>query len=573
MDDFAAGTIRRTTLITRQALSKLSRKVRTADDGNRDDALDYNDGIMRSLLRTKIKQRFGQELQIVDNTTGDTGGSYETIARPADIAAIDNDFYETITSNSLARIIRTLSTLFNQPTQDWQYVVGSGKEQAPAEDVAERIAKNRTAGKAQKALIRTDKIANLLQVGVMRLGWRANHLTYHAVPPQCVYLGFGLTVIDDDKPVSADLTDIEDASIVAFKVASGSNEVKDTFYAYIGRSSDWPDGRAVQYRAKAWDDILSMKPDDHNPDILNEWKAEDGTIANPLTYAQNQLDVGIEKVPYEYPVIFFQGEDITQETMLPKTEQGLDLYWNIEECDVMLSSLMKSARISAQGLNVISNPDGDPLPKIIEGTIVLNGTQTFAQYNIAASNSKDAMEVYVKEIRSISEGRGVPGHLVVADDATDESSGRALIVRYLPLLEVREDRKQANTAAVDRLFWIEMSLSSAHTGEWDWPTDIQQIWDAGHMELPLNPVELLAQLETEKKLGLINKIGLTKKYRSVTDAEAIAILRALKEQDENEEVADLLDEPAAPAPAGFGGIQDKILANRAGRQQPKKEGE
>lgn len=523
----------------RQPITILPNKVSADDNALRNQALDYYDGAAHPLLSAFIKKRFGIGIKKIKDSKGEefttfTFGEFEV--------AVDNGQYESVTTQALRRIVNELATLFNQPTQSFKYFV-EGKKNTAAEKVEALLRDYRTKGGFKRTLIRADRLAVLLQVSGVQLTWRKG-LRYSAFAPQCIHLGFGET-IKDGEAVPINCTDIEDASIVAFRLEESTNKA-DVFFAYIGRSEDNPAGRAIKYTARHWNEV----PDIGGKEILYE-HILDGAPANPLTWAQNKM--GLEKVPYEYPVVLLIGDDYGVERLLPKTDQGLDLYENCLEFDTAISRLLKYSLSSAQGIKVIESPNGGSVPLTLEGVVVVEGGQKLSLHNIAASNAQAAMTVVVQIARAIAEGWGVPGHLVVADDATDTQSGVALGIKYRPLVDRRKERQELNSDAMERLFRLELSMVACHEGgqHWEIPSGIKQAWDSGQLAIPQNPTEKLAQFETEMAMGMTDIFEVIKQYYNLPSIQdAIAYVETLqKRQDKQRELVEAVTPNEAPGQA------------------------
>lgn len=529
-------------LLCRQHTDSLSNRVSADSNGLRNDALDYYDGAAHPLLSSFIKKRFGIGIKKIKDSKGE---EYTTYTFGEVEVAVDNGQYETVTTQALRRIVNELATLFNQPTQVFKYFI-EGKDSKEGDKVETLLKKHRTKGGFQQTVIRADRLSCLLHVSGVQLTWRKG-LRYSAFAPQCLYLGFGDT-IQDGTEVPVDCASIEDASVVAFRMEESTSDA-DVFYAYIGRSKEYPAGRAIKYTARYWHNI----PDVGDKGVIYEHTIE-SKPANPLTWAQNTM--GIEKVPYEYPIVLFIGDDYGVGRLLPRTDQGLDLYKNCLEFDVAVSRLLKYSLASAQGIKVIESPNGGNVPQTLEGVAVVEGGQKLSLHNIAASNSQAAMEVVVKIARAIAEGWGVPGHLVVADDATDTQSGIAIGMKYRPLLDRRKERQELNRDAIERLFRLELSMIAAHEGgkSWEIPEGIQQHWDAGQLDIPQNPTERLTQFEKEMTLGMTDLFEVVKQYYNLPSIDAsIAYIDALSKRkvDNAELIAAAQPDKPLSAPEGI----------------------
>ena len=530
-------------LLVRQSFRDLSSKFSADDNGLRNQVLDYYDGAAHPLLKDFIKKRFGIGIK---KTKDSKGEEYTTYTFGEVEVAVDNGQYETVTTQALRRIVNELATLFNQPTQVFKYFVEGKTDSKDGENIEALLGKHRAKGGFKPTLIRADRLSNLLQVSGVQLTWRRG-LRYSAFAPQCIHLGFGDT-IKDGVDVPVDCANIEDATVVAFRLEESAGDA-DVFFAYIGRSEDYPVGRAIKYTARYWSEI----PDVGEEGIIHEHVLDDAP-ANPLTWAQNKM--GAEKVPYEYPVVLFIGDDYGVGRLLPGTDQGLDLYKNCLEFDVAVSRLLKYSLASAQGIKVIESPNGGSVPLTLEGVVVVEGGQKLSLHGIAASNAQAAMGVVVQIARAIAEGWGVPGHLVVADDATDTQSGVAIGLKYRPLIDRRKERQELNRDAVERLFRLELSMIAAHEGgkSWEIPEGIQQSWNAGQIDVPQNPTERLSQFEKEIEMGMTDLFEAIKQYYNLPSVDAaIAYVDALQKRKADN--AELLSaaQPEAP-PSGPEGI-------------------
>lgn len=563
MNDFQFNTQTRDNRRLRQSLVEVRRKLRADDNAERDRALDCMEQASHDHLLKHIMQRWATGLKQVKD---EAKGEYYITYTYGDVqSAIDAGHYETIVSNTLARIVDARSTLFSQPLQNWQYVTGGQDGQ---DNVANLLSGYRERGEAMLNLVRVDRLSNLLFTAFLRVSWRAGRLVYTPIPPQCIYLGYGDTVMEDGQTVSADTADLEDASIVTMRIKdTGSDEsTKEPAYqAYVGRCEAYPQGRCVKYRGGNWFDV----PEKGSRGIIEEYEIN-GQEANPLTWAQNQM--GIEAVPYEYPVIAIHGGFTTTPALLPATEQGMDLYHDCLEIDAALSRILKAGLEAATGTKVINKGNG-VLPPTVEGVVVINDGQTFDVKTVGASNAQIAMDVLIKQMRTIAEGYRVPGHLVVADEATDQQSGVALRVRLQPLIGLHKERAELNRAQINKLARIELGLHGCHTNDWSWPTDVKQSWDPGEIEVPLDPMQELDRLKREYDEGYIDKAEQIRQYFGMlTIDDAIAWMEKL--QHRKEDYAELYKsfeskwttgQPQGQPPLALGGLAARLQAAKAAK--------
>ncbi|MCP4640269.1 MAG: DUF2460 domain-containing protein [bacterium] len=496
------------------------------DAAGANNALDYGDKLRdRELLEDFTVTRYATGIKRADDTSdsstsvSSTGG-YDTYVQGDTEAAIRvANKFEIVPSGTYTRVIEERANLFSHPRQRWTFAGADGESN---DDVEALVAAHRKAGGAAHALTRWDKAACAINASVLRVSWRSAHLAYETIRPTALRIQWPGSIIEgganSDEDRAPVYTDIEDALAVGIELRSATSVGQaSTWMCYMGRSTDYPDGRCVTYEARQWE----LPPKPGAAGIVDEWQTPGGDVANPLTWLQNQHPTD---VLYEYPVVVLYGSDGgTDQCVLPVSTS---LYSKFTDLDSANSRNLTAASKASTGTLAIEDPGNAGLPETTEGHIALRREQKVSQVGASASNSKDASEVFNSYVQQVAEAEGVPGYTVIAGGKAPESAA-ALVIRSEPAKNARARRVKLNMDAVEKLTSLELYLIALHSGVEHW--DVVVSWDAGEYVAPI-PQELRAKVLSEAKAaGYIDHVEAVRDYHGFdTRDEAKDYLRMLE---------------------------------------------
>lgn len=603
--------------LTREAFVSLQRESRAVSDERLDDALTLLDGIDpltgetdADLINDLVRQRYAIGIR------ANSDGSFSEYTHQDVQQAIYSGGLERISVRTYRRIAEATATLFSQHDQSWD-LGGEEKEKKsspernpikpptqtpeqkawgipaspdsggpsldwegePEEEDEDQktLVSLRERARFDVSMVRADRIAVALGSCLVRVLWRSGRLVYEAVPPQCVYLGYGQSLADESESKadadadegaqktsprrSVDTSEIEDASVVAIKLPrvssedSSSAENKTHYVAYFGRSEGYPTGRCVEYLSDEWWHI----PEPGLSGIIYE-HAVGGKIANPLTALQDQL--GPEACPWEYPVTVIYGTDSPQVSALPL--HGLSLYDACLELDLAWSRMLACAHRAASKTAVLTRTEASNVnpPSCIEGAVALSPGENLEWKGNPAADVESATNVIGRLARTLAEAWNVPGYMVLDDEtATQPTSGVALAIRTQPMINHRNMRERINRASVMRLFDLERCIVQAATGKEPWPADTELTWYPGRLVTPRNELELLQQLQLGITAKVIDTVDAIKEYHQfATDKEAEEYARKIAKRSREVPTA------SSTGARGFGGIVPGAARGAFGQQ-------
>lgn len=516
----------RTTELIRQTSLKLRDVEYHSDAITVDNALAYFE---RQNDTAYVKEKYKDRAAIGIRKKAGTA-TYETYVKGRAAEQIDNGELEVVTVGLGPRIINARATLFTNKTQSWDYVTGEGKVQAKDEDTAKLIAEQRRLGSFDIEVSDADYIASGIETGPLYVDWMGGHLIYRSFSPNCFFAKFSDTVIDNGIERGVDYLNIEDAACIVILLSTkkdsneGSKHVNQ-YIAYYGRSDEYPLGRRVQYQASDWRKIPEV---DTDKDAI-EYRLNSGEVANPLSYmAAQKASKGI--VVPEYPVCLFRGGlTKTQDTLVPISTS---LYESCMEVDIAMSKLLKAGLTSALGKDVVTNELGYEVPRLLEGAILLRKGQTLSIMGQPVSNAQGAMEITKDMMRSIAEGYGVPGYMVIEQPGGNPESGIALMVRTAPLIEEREKRIKQNKSIVDRLWQIERNLYEFVMNSPLGSEDTRQIWNPGRYVVPESELEKVQRLTQAMEKGFIDYVRAVRDFNDLpTDQDAIDFIEKMRDEE------------------------------------------
>jgi hypothetical protein len=487
-------------------------------------------------VRAKMKTRGAIGIKKKEGEAG-----YETYTKQRTSQMIESGEMEVITSGTGAKILGTLSSLFTNPTQSWTYL-SEDDEPLEEEDVAELFA-HREAGGFETSLPQADWISNAVGTGPLLLSWSSGHLTYNPFSPACLYAKYHDFISDNSEPRGVNYKDLEDATVVVVE----TNAVLDTtasateaqFIAFFGRSTDYPYGRMVQYKADAWDGW----PDANDPNAI-DYRLDSGEIANPLSW----LAATGEGTGVEYPIIMIDGGiSVTHQQIAPVSTS---LFENCLEIDVAFSRLLKDSLENALGTKAIKSGMTTHLPRTLSGAVHLMDDQEMQIHFVPNSNADIAFKITKEQARAIAESHGVPGYIIISEAGALPESGIALAIRTQPLIQNRNTRISLNKTPVAKMFDIERGLYQFHRNEPLLP-GTRQVWNPGRFIMPENELDKLNRLSTALDKRAISYVRYIRDLHNLaTDDDAVDYIEEMARQDA-EFPAPVTVQPRAGLPAGI----------------------
>lgn len=510
-------------------------KLRDDDDSAIvNDAIDYFDRQNDiAQIRDKMKARFATGIaQDSSNADQTTSGNYEYYTRGKQAAAIDGDFYETVSTGIGNQIAKTIASLFTADDQSWSFL----QNDTPDDTTADIVELMREKGGFYTKAEAVDFTSCCINCAIMHVYWSSDELNYDLVLPGSIRFLFGDTVLDGDVYRPTNREKIEDATAIIIETGNDDQggDARRSFLAYIGANERYPDGRMVSYRA---DDYLPI-PDIGADNITSEY-SHDGSAkpANPMTYLKNH---GTGKTgwawPYEYPISIFYGGISTINRKKEILPTSTTLYEVCLELELMYSALLKTARDNARGKDVITLTDASAeisLPKSLDIPVMKPG-QTYEVKGRAAKESLDAMEVLKFDVQAVAAGYSVPGYMLIgAGSAGSVESGISLAIQTAPLEAMRQRRIRINKQSVRRVFEIEKALLAEYFAA-NTPIDpkTEQSWNPGTMGYPQPETERLAAITASRDAGYIDHFEATRQALKLsTISEAEEIIRQYVERD------------------------------------------
>jgi hypothetical protein len=464
-----------------------------------------------STIRDAMRNRFAVGI------TKDEFG-YQSYSKGMVDAAISQGLYESISSGIATKIINSLANLFSKEDQTWSYVDENGEE---SEELAELIGLSRAAGAFSTEMVIADRISCGIESCPLLIQINGNSLNYTSFSPANIHILFANTIIENGVPRAPNTLDIEDASCVVIKLSDvddiTSVENQNNYLAIFGRSEDYPMGRYVQYKSLVWNNIPYVGAQGAHDFYIGE------EVANPLSWmASNYPD----KIIPEYPIIVIAGgNSLTRNKII---EISTSLYDAAVELDVGYSRVLKDALSASTGTKIVSNPDGSPIPKTLEGDVVLNGIQSISMMQQNASNCLTTLQVLGQISKSVAESYSVPGYQILNEVSNE--SGISLIIKNKPMIDHRQYRIKLNEPQVQKMFKIEQTLIEFATGK-DFGA-VKQVWNPGSINVPETETEKITRIQTALTAGLISYVHAIKQLHNLsTDEEARNMIDKMRAED------------------------------------------
>jgi hypothetical protein len=200
------------------------------------------------------------------------------------------------------------------------------------------------------------------------------------------------------------------------------------------------------------------------------------------------------------------------------------------EVDLAYSRLMKDALSAATGKTLVTNEQGAPLPRSLEGAVALQKGQTLEVTGRPAINAKFALDVINDDAVLLGSGFGVPGYMIVTDSLAVPTSGIALAIRTKPLIEARERRVKLNRTQVNKVYHIERGLLEVHS-DTTLP-QAKQVWNPGRMMVPETEMEKINNLSMAMDKKLKSYVRAVRDYYDLPDDDAaVEMIEKIEQQN------------------------------------------
>jgi hypothetical protein len=515
----------------RESVNDLSLLNSMTDNEVLDDAKAYFDRRKdHDFVKSAIQVRYGIGIK-KETDPNNKDASIETYVKQDFNIAINTGSIEALTIGFGQKIVNALSTLFTEEGHSMTLVHDSIDSDG-LEEVDQLLETNRTDGGFDTAIVEADEQSIQVGSGAILVGFNDGSLVYDSYIPSAVRFYFPELIIDGDtgKKRTPVTDDIEDCIAVVVRLST-VDLVQNNYLAILGRSTECPNGRFVQYQASS---ITTEIPDIGDDSIVSEYEI-DGGVANPLSVMANQFPD--EPVP-EYPISIIKGVVSSKTTPMPTSTS---LYEDCLEFDVATSHSLSGSQKAATGCDVLSLDEkgqGRPLPRTLDGAIVTQAGQTLEHVSKDAGDADTSFNTTKKMMVECASGWTVPDYMVSSEDHTvDAASGIALEVKTRPLIKGRNKRIRKNTEAVNRLFNIEKYLLFAHSEGDDSVLntllECSQVWNAGEIRLPEDRTKMVERLGAAMEKGLIDQVEAIRDYYALpTEAEAVELYEKLKERSE-----------------------------------------
>ena len=479
-------------------------------------SLDYHDGNDRYYIEDKMADRFATEVIKTKNKQTGELETHQIRSQHAKRVAIQNHFYEATPRKIHRKITTWVGSLAN--TSVFTYT----KDGKPDEEFQQDMQSERQNGAFALAFARTDQISVMVGSCIMMPQVINDSFNYQPIPPSKVWVPFGESIKQDsasgeeiDRPVNK--LRLEDALAVVVHLG------EKNYVAYFGRSTDYPQGRRVEYEAESWDTIPEPYDDSAT---TRDYIGDSGEIANPLTEWQDKQG---DFTSPEYPIIVWQGDsDGIGKELIPVSDT---LYLSSLEIDLSASRTSMSANKGARGAWMIENGIGasTAVPQAVdEGLGTLKEGQKMVVLTVPSGNIAEARNTNEADADYLSDAYGIPPYLMSLSKNTQVPSGEALIQANKPLEWKRKERYAINRDEMKRLFDIEMALAGIEGGE-PVNSDVKQNWMVLPMDVQKTKVQLLEEAKLERELGIIDEAEMLVRVNPdiETREEAEAYLKSL----------------------------------------------
>lgn len=514
--------------LIREALTDLNNLTRLTDISIVDDMVNYyRRRTDKTTVRTAIKNRYGYGIKKVDDGV-ESGTTIETYAREGFTEQVDEGLIEAISSGFGPKIVNALATLFTERTQKYTYNhENEDTDTEPAEDL---LNKHRDYGGYNSTLTAADKLSIQAGSSAVYISWARDHLRYQKFSPADISVFYSDYITEDGETRLVDQSDLNDATAVRIRL-SQVDATTWNFLLIMGRSDIWPMGRQVTYQS---DETGGELPEVGAEGVF-DWYPEGGSeVANPLSYyAEQNPD---ESYP-EYPLAILYGGTTDSGDTLPITTS---LYNDCVEIDLAASHILSTSQEAAAGTLVIERSEtgrNKNLPTQLTGKFALDQGQKVLRVDSNSQASLDAIQA-LKDLQvQIASGYGVPDYMAVSEDhMLEAASGISLQIKTKPLKQARTNRIELNQPFIRDIFAIEKILIELHSEENSTPEfallkELEQVWDAGELEIPENKKEKTERNIAAKEAGGIDEIEFIRRENNfVTDEEAINFYRKMAER-------------------------------------------
>jgi hypothetical protein len=478
-------------------------------------------------------------------------GGHTTYVRPAEQLKIDQGFYPFISTGLFPQIVGATSTLFTQDDQHWDFLKDEINEEdgkpIRAGDVAEAVMNYRIGGNFAQAIETVDYVSSSVESAILHIYLYGYRLWYDPVLPTNIHVVFGdrVTEFSDEDSVNGveravNNQNIDDASIVVIRLGDvktaaddGNTKKQARWAAYIGKNETpgYELGRFVTYTQA---DYWPIPPLDTDQEDVFDYRhiepgQSTGPICNPLTYIKEEGKELAELTRAEYPVSILRGgvRKVVDELLPTSTS----LYESCLEIELAWSRLLHGCSESMSGIDVIGLAPGSvEIPKSLK-KVVLRANQTFQHFDTASgSEQAQVLQIITTEI---SQGRNVPGYMVIGSPNVQPESGISLAIQSAPLITFRGKRYRVNADSIERIFEIEKGIIGEYRGMVAKPLlGVKQIHDPGTWNPPRDEATRTEEIVADREAELIDHPeAVRRKHKLKTVAEAEDLILEYEQRD------------------------------------------
>jgi hypothetical protein len=441
--------------------------------------LDYHDGNDVQHIKQWMAERFATEITRTEDDKGNIQYN-QTKSKKAQVAAIRHNLFEVTPRGTTRKVTTNVATLSENSIFKFE------QNGQPADEFAIDLTESRDEGQFGLMFSRLDEVSVVAGSACLLIQVSNGEFQYQAVLPDKVWIIFGEQLeVDGDKMPVNELR-LDHAQCIILQTD------EDQYAAYFARSTEYEQGRFVQYESKNWANIPDVGTEE-----TGEYIGKNGEIANPLTEMQ---DTYKEYTTPEYPIVTWQGttSGIGKE-LLPVVT---NLYEASKEIDLTASRTSMSANKAARGAWYVytdSNGVSGGYSSVDEGVNKMAPGETATVLTVPAGNIDAAEKVNKSNTQYLLDSYSIPSYNMSADQAVNMPSGAALMEANKPSVKYQEKRKDINDSSMSRWFEIEKSLATIENGEMV-GKDVEQIWELKPADIYKTDLEILT--EGEKRIAM-----------------------------------------------------------------------
>jgi len=503
-------------------------------------------------IHDKMKSRYARSIAKVDGSSDVSASGWETIVRGDVATAINNGFYETVSTGFCSSVVRAHATLFNADDQQWNWTTGEGDAEKKSDDVSAIITEHRHNGQFSNVMEGIDSVASNVESCFLHMYFQGVDLHYDVVYPQDIYFMPCQTITEkvDGKEINraANLSDIEDYAGIVIRLASAgskgdydSSADQDQFLAYVGRSEENPLGRRVIYQARDWKSL----PEPGSKNIIEENDSDAGKRCNPLSRLVHDQSYG----RYEYPIVPIRGGHMAVSKDVRPISTSL--YMSSLELDLNWSKILKETSFGVGGAKVLTIKQGLPIPDSLDTMVLHDGDFK----NVSSPASMQHVEMHQSVVKAVSGGFSVPGWQIIGQlpNMSTPPSGVSLMIESQSMLNFRKHKIRVNQDSVAKIYELEKALLIeggvlGKNGSERQFEGVRQEWKPGTINIPKDETTRIAEIKAALDAELIDLTEAIKLYHKLdTDEQAQELYDKYSERD------DQYDKPTQSNSNPFGG--------------------